>query len=111
VANPCPITGDHEFHVMRVSGIEDSKFLSLGAVKASGRVPEIATMNRPSFRMILFIVVLSAGHMASMSPLADSSLHRPQRQILTGHQPSPPSHLGAAGSEPPRVSKMMARTI
>jgi hypothetical protein len=33
---------------------------------------------RPSFRMILFIMLLSAGHMAAMAPLKVSTTRLPQ---------------------------------
>jgi hypothetical protein len=84
---------------MRVSGIQDSPFLLLTAEKALRRDPE-TTMNKLSFRMILFILVLSAVHMAAMAPLTDSSLHPVQRQTLTSHRLRPANHLGTTGSEP-----------
>jgi len=55
-------------------------------------------MNRLSFRMILFILVLSALHMAGMAPLADSPRHPSQPQSATSHPTSLPHHL-QAGSD------------
>ena len=94
---------------MRVGEIDDSTFLSLIAIAAWQR-PDIAGMYRPSFRMILFIATLAAGHMAAMPPPSDSSLHRPPVQMLTKQRPTPPGHLGAPDAEPPPVSTM-ARAI
>jgi hypothetical protein len=55
-------------------------------------------MNRLSFRMILFILVLSAVHMAGMAPLADSPEHRLQLQPATSRATPLPDHL-QAGSD------------
>jgi hypothetical protein len=54
-----PVLTNHEFGVMRVSGISDSALL---LVTAGDRA-----MHRPSFRMILFVLVLAAVHMAAMT--------------------------------------------
>jgi hypothetical protein len=62
-------------------------------------------MNRPSLRMILFILVLSALHMAAMAPSTLSSLPRLQPHTLTSHGPSPPNHLAAEGLDPHVLSR------
>jgi hypothetical protein len=49
-------------------------------------------MNRFSVRMVLFILALSAIHMAAMAPLGDSSLHRLQPQTLASQRSSAPTH-------------------
>ena len=41
-----------------------------------------------SFRMYLFILLLSVIHMTAMAPPADSSVHRPQAQTLTSNRAS-----------------------
>jgi hypothetical protein len=61
-------------------------------------------MNRPSLRMILFILVLSALHMAAMAPPTPWSLQRLQPRALTSHGPSPPNHL-AEGFDPHVLSR------
>jgi hypothetical protein len=70
---------------MIVSGFDASPFLLLAAATPLGGDPEISAMHRISFRLTLFILVLSAIHMAAMAPLADSALHALQPQTLTSH--------------------------
>jgi hypothetical protein len=97
---------------MHVGGIEDSTFLLLRAV-AAGWDPEITIMNRPSFRAILFVAVLSALHIAGIAP-PKVSANQPPREMAS--QPmaryqaarSPvdasPSPLAMHRSEPIRLA-------
>jgi len=50
-------------------------------------------MNRVSFRMVLFVLALSAAHMAAMGPVANTSLHRLQPETSTNARPSAPAHV------------------
>jgi hypothetical protein len=66
---------------------------------------------RPSFRMILFIVVLSAAHMAAMAPLKVSTTPLPQESasqpmVGTGRALSsakPSNHSVAAAGDAPLI--------
>lgn len=64
---PMPVGIEHEFSLMRVSGVQASPFLLPTAAipmrSGSRRLP----VNRLSFRMILFILVLAALHAMSMN--------------------------------------------
>ncbi len=50
-------------------------------------------MNRFSFRMVLFVIALSAAHVAAMGPLADPSPPRLQPETTTNERPSAAAHV------------------
>ena len=77
---------NYKFGGMHVGGMEDSTFLLLRAV-AAGWDPEITIMNRPSFRAILFVAVLSTLHIAGIAPLKVAAIQSPRG---TASQPAVP---------------------
>jgi hypothetical protein len=56
-------------------------------------------MNRLSFRVILFIVVLSALHVAAIAPLKVSAIQRPQEIASQTYGPSPGGSFLAPGQQ------------
>ena len=72
---------DDEFGVMHVGGVDDSTFFMLRAV-TPGVASGVDIMNKLPFRMILFVVVLSALHVATIAPRKVSAIQPPQETTI-----------------------------